>query len=102
MLARSGLASVIDDRIDAEVVLAQGLSARPAPDVLLAACRRLGVTAADTATLTHSPDGVIAGRAAGMTVVAIAAEPRAEVLAGVGPGRVAPSLAALLDRRLLR
>jgi beta-phosphoglucomutase-like phosphatase (HAD superfamily) len=59
------------------------LRPRPAPDLLLAACERLGVPPGAAATFTHNPAGVAAGHVGGLTVIA------------------ADSLAALLDRRIL-
>jgi HAD superfamily hydrolase (TIGR01509 family) len=45
--------------------------AKPAPDVYLEACRRLGVPASDTLALEDSPTGVAAARAAGLAVIAV-------------------------------
>ncbi|HYF27435.1 MAG TPA: HAD family phosphatase [Baekduia sp.] len=44
---------------------------KPAPDLYLAACGRLGVAPADAVGLDDSPPGVAAVRAAGMTVVGV-------------------------------
>ena len=44
---------------------------KPAPDIYLAACERLGVAPADAVALEDSPTGVAAARAAGMTVVGV-------------------------------
>jgi HAD superfamily hydrolase (TIGR01509 family) len=44
---------------------------KPAPDVFLEAARRLGVPAARVAVVEDSENGILAGRAAGMRVVAI-------------------------------
>lgn len=44
---------------------------KPAPDIYLAACERLGVAPADAVGLEDSPTGVAAARAAGMTVVGV-------------------------------
>jgi beta-phosphoglucomutase-like phosphatase (HAD superfamily) len=48
----------------------------------------------------HSPDGVVAGHAAGATVVGIGDEAVAELLAAYGADRLAPALSSLLDPRL--
>jgi hypothetical protein len=90
ILELAGLASVVEERVDADVIRAKGLRSRPAPDLLLAACRRLGVRPEDSVTLTHSAAGIAAGRAAGLTVIAV----------GDGADCVVPSLRALLDPRL--
>ena len=71
MLELAGLATLVEDRVDADVIRAEGLRARPAPDLLLAACRRLGVQPEETVTLTHSAAGVAAGHAAGLTVIGV-------------------------------
>jgi HAD superfamily hydrolase (TIGR01509 family) len=44
---------------------------KPAPDVFLEAARRLGVAAERSAVVEDSANGILAGRAAGMRVVAI-------------------------------
>ena len=43
MLELAGLANLVEERVDADVMHAESLRSRPAPDLLLAACRRLGV-----------------------------------------------------------
>ena len=65
VLELSGLAALIDVRIDAEVMRSECLRSLPAPDVLLAACRRLEVLPAEAATFTCSPAGVAAGTLGG-------------------------------------
>jgi beta-phosphoglucomutase-like phosphatase (HAD superfamily) len=100
MLEQSGLATVVDARIDAEAILLEGLRSRPAPDLLHAACRLLAVDPGAAVALTHSPDGVAGGHAAGLAVIGVAEPPVAELLAGYGAERVVPSLLHLLDPRL--
>jgi HAD superfamily hydrolase (TIGR01509 family) len=95
-----GLTPVIDEVVDGEVARADALRPRPAPDLLLAACRRVGVDPAAAVTLTRTPAGVAAGHAAGLHVIGVGAGKRAELLGGFGAGQVVPSLGALLDRRL--
>ena len=102
MLQLAEISTLVDVRVDAEAIRAEGLRSRPAPDLLLAACRQLDVAPAETIGFAHSPDGVAAGRAAGMTVIGVGVdEPSRERLQGFGPERVVASLGALLDRRLL-
>ena len=58
---------------------------KPAPDVFLEAARRLGVAPERVAVVEDSENGILAGRAAGMRVVAIPNAhfpPGAEALAG--------------------
>jgi beta-phosphoglucomutase-like phosphatase (HAD superfamily) len=100
MLELAGLATLVEDDVDADVIHADGLRARPAPDLLLAACRRLGVQPEETVTFTHSPAGVAAGLAGGLAVIGVGEGTQAETLAGFGSQRVIPSLSALLDRTL--
>jgi HAD superfamily hydrolase (TIGR01509 family) len=100
VLEQAGLATLIDARIDAAVISAEGLRSRPAPDLLLAACRRLGAPAAQTATFTSSPAGVVAGRRAGLLTIGVGEASRRETLAEFGAERVVPSLGELLDPRL--
>ena len=100
MLQLAGLASVVDERVDAEVIRSESLRSRPAPDLLFEACRRLGVHPEQTVTLTHSAAGVAAGHAADMTVIGVGEGEQGELLAGFGADQVVPSLRALLDPRL--
>lgn len=100
MLELAGLAALVEERVDASVIRSEGLRSRPAPDLLLAACRRLSVPPAQAVTLTNSAAGVAAGNAAGLAVVGIAEGAQAEVLQGFGAKRVVPSLTVLLDSRL--
>jgi HAD superfamily hydrolase (TIGR01509 family) len=100
MLELAGLASLVDERVDADVIRAEHLRSRPAPDPLLAACRRLDVRPEQAVTFTHSPAGVAAGKAAGVAVIGIAAGPQGDLLRGFGAERVYSSLSSLLDPRL--
>jgi len=100
MLELAGLAPLIEERVDAASIAADGLRSRPAPDVLLAACRRLDVGPAEAVTLTHSAAGVAAGHAGGLAVIGIADGAHAELLHGFGAERVVASLTDLLDARL--
>jgi beta-phosphoglucomutase-like phosphatase (HAD superfamily) len=100
MLELAGLDTLIEERVDAEVIRAERLRSRPAPDLLLVACGRLGVEPRAVVTLTHSPAGVAAGHAAGIAVIGVGAGEDAELLRGFGAERVVASVAALLDPRL--
>jgi beta-phosphoglucomutase-like phosphatase (HAD superfamily) len=96
ILEQSGLATLVDVRIDAETIRVEGLRSRPAPDVLLTACRLLAVEPSDVVACTCTPDGVVGARAAGLAVVGVGDES----LRWYGAERVAPSLLDLLDSRL--
>jgi HAD superfamily hydrolase (TIGR01509 family) len=100
ILDRAGLAPLIEGRVDAGAISAEGLRSRPTPDMLLAACRRLGVRPEDAVTVTSSPAGVAAGRAGGLAVVAVGVGEHGELMRGFGAERVVPQLSALLDPRL--
>jgi beta-phosphoglucomutase-like phosphatase (HAD superfamily) len=101
VLEQAGLASLVDARIDAAAISAEGLRSRPAPDLLVAACRRLDLTPHDVVTFTSSPAGVVAGRRAGTFTVGVGEGGSAcESLQGFGAERVVSSLSALLDPTL--
>jgi len=102
MLELAGLDTLVEVRVDAEQIKAEHLRSRPAPDLLLAACRRLGVSPGEAVTFAHNADGVAAGHAAGLAVVCVGVdEPARDRLLGFGADRVVCSLATLLDGRLL-
>jgi beta-phosphoglucomutase-like phosphatase (HAD superfamily) len=74
---------------------------KPAPDVFLEAARRLGVPPERCLVVEDSLNGVLAGRAAGMTVVLI---PNPSFLPGEGTAEAADFVIARLadlDPRLL-
>jgi beta-phosphoglucomutase-like phosphatase (HAD superfamily) len=100
MLELAGLATLLEDSVGAEVMRAESLRARPAPDLLVVACRRLGVRPEEAVTFTHSPAGVTAGRAAGLTVVGVADEAQRELLESAGAQQIVSSLTALLSPQL--
>jgi beta-phosphoglucomutase-like phosphatase (HAD superfamily) len=77
ILARAALSQLVDGRVDADVIEADGLQGRPAPDRLLAACRTLGVSPGEAAVFETSGAGVEAGRAAGFRLV-VAVDPDAQ------------------------
>lgn len=64
-LTRTGLWTLFDPHIYGADHVA---NAKPAPDLFLHAARALGVGASDCLVIEDSVNGVIAGRAAGMTV----------------------------------
>jgi beta-phosphoglucomutase-like phosphatase (HAD superfamily) len=100
MLELAGLAALVDDCVDADVIAAEELRSRPAPDLLLAACARVGVRPDEAVTFTQSPEGVAAGHTAGLVVIGVDAGGRGELLHGFGAEVVVPSLGSLLDPRL--
>jgi HAD superfamily hydrolase (TIGR01509 family) len=97
MLELAGLAPLFETWVDADVIRTEAARTPPAPDLLLAACRRLDIRPELAVTFTHRPAGVAAGRAAGMHVIGVG-EGRDEALRrGLGADVVVPSLDALLD-----
>ena len=100
MLELAGLATLVEERVDADVIRAHGLRSRPAPDLLLAACSRLSFRPEETVTFTHSPAGIAAGHAAGIAVIGVGAGEQGELLRDFGAEQVIGSLSSLLDRRL--
>jgi mannitol-1-/sugar-/sorbitol-6-phosphatase len=73
---------------------------KPAPDAYLLAAERIGVDPADCLVLEDAPSGIAAGRAAGMTVWAVATTHEPPALAAAD--RIAdglPELVADLTRR---
>ena len=100
ILERSGLADVIDASVDGDAITAEGLRAKPAPDILLAACRRLGVDPRHAAAFETSPAGIGAARAAGFrTVIAVNRTGAAAVLPD-GADAVITGLAELADHKV--
>jgi beta-phosphoglucomutase-like phosphatase (HAD superfamily) len=100
MLQLAGLAGLVEVCMDAEVIKAESLRVAPAPELVLAACRRLDVDPQHAVTFTHSSAGVVAGRAAGLKPIGVGEGPDAELLRDFGAEQVVPSLSVLLDARL--
>ncbi len=69
MLEKSDLAELVDASVDAGTIAAEHLRDRPAPDTLLAACRKLGVEPQSAAAFETTEAGVAAARAAGFAWV---------------------------------
>lgn len=98
VLAVSGLAGLIDVRVDAIVARELGLAGKPAPDTFLAGARMLGLTAARSAVFEDSLAGVEAGRAGGFRlVVGVDRVDQADLLRAHGADVVVADLAELLE-----
>ncbi|MBX3028988.1 MAG: HAD family phosphatase [Chloroflexi bacterium] len=76
ILEHSGLAGSFD-----AIATGDEVPPKPAPDVYLTACRRLGVAPADAVGLEDSTVGVTAVKAAGLTCIAVPSDPAVEVTA---------------------
>jgi HAD superfamily hydrolase (TIGR01509 family) len=64
-------AARIGDAFDAIVTSDDVERAKPAPDLYLLACQRLGIPPADALALEDSASGIAAAKAAGMTCIAV-------------------------------
>src|SRR5262245_24773572 len=69
LLERAHLARLVDDCVDGTVAADESLERKPAPDMLLAACRKLGVEPGRAAAFETTRDGVRAARAGGFAFV---------------------------------
>src|SRR5207247_519270 len=98
MLELAHLAGLIDTSVDAAVIRSEELQSPPAPDLLLAACRRLGVAPHAAVSFTHNPAGIVGARAAGVTAIGVAAGADADLLQAYGAKRVVAALDGLLER----
>ncbi|MFZ1879607.1 MAG: HAD family hydrolase [Gaiellaceae bacterium] len=100
ILARSSIAELVDESIDGNTMVRERLRSKPAPDVLLAACRHLEVEPTESAAFETTAAGVTAALAAGFAfVVAIAPRSAHGLLCRQGAEIAAPSLHDLLDLR---
>jgi HAD superfamily hydrolase (TIGR01509 family) len=66
-LATAGMADVFEVIVTSDDVE----HAKPAPDIYLLACERLGVAPADAIALEDSASGIAAAKAAGLTVIGV-------------------------------
>ena len=98
---RAHLGTLIDEYVDGNTALAERLRRKPAPDMLLAACRHLDVDPARTVVFETTAGGVDAGRAGGFeVVVAVDRESAAPALRAHGADLVVADLGTLLERQL--
>jgi HAD superfamily hydrolase (TIGR01509 family) len=101
ILERSGLADLIEQRVDGNTIRAEHLRVKPAPDTLLAACRKLGVEPADTVAFETTAAGVSAARAAGFDlVIGVDEGDHGGALRAEGADTVIGGVAELLEHRL--
>lgn len=80
-LDQLGIADIIAESLSTEEI---GGAGKPAPDVYLEVCRRLGADPARSAAIEDAPNGIRSAHAAGLAVVAIPPHfhpPTADVLA---------------------
>lgn len=101
VLERAGLASLVDVRVDGDVLRARQLAAGPTADILLAACELLDVEPERAAAFETSTAGVAAARVAGFgLVVGVDPAGRAAPLHEQGADIVVTSLGVLFERNL--
>jgi beta-phosphoglucomutase family hydrolase len=98
ILERAGLAGLVEERVDGNVIEAELLEAKPAPDTLLFACQRLQVQPAQSVAFETTSAGISAARAAGFRL-AIGVERNGEAggLLGSDADVVVGDLAELLN-----
>jgi beta-phosphoglucomutase-like phosphatase (HAD superfamily) len=101
LLERARLAGLIDAYVDGNTARSEQLRRKPAPDMLLAACRQLGVSPERTAVFETTLDGVEAGRVGKFEmVVAVDQHREARGLEAHGADLVVTDLGELLERQL--
>ncbi|MBX3261013.1 MAG: HAD family phosphatase [Labilithrix sp.] len=79
------------------VVANEGLRGKPAPDIFLAAAERLAVPPEACLAFEDAENGVVAARAAGMTVVGVTTNVAAEALERAGAASTIADFSALPD-----
>jgi beta-phosphoglucomutase-like phosphatase (HAD superfamily) len=99
ILERASLSHLISARVDGDTIVSEALRPRPAPDILLAACRLLDVAPGRAAAFETSAAGVVAARAAGFElVVGVDAAGHAAPFLDEGADLVTTGLHELLER----
>ena len=97
ILERAGLADVVDVRIDGTTLDFESLRPKPAPDMLLAVCRRLGIEPGRAAAFETTTAGISAARTAGVaSAVGVERSGEAELLRASDADRVVADLTELL------
>lgn len=100
ILARAGLSELVDDVVDGELLAREHLRGKPAPDSVLAACRRLAVSPEEVATFETTQAGIVAGHTAQVhRVIGVDRSGRGSHLRE-GADRVVADLAELIDPAL--
>jgi beta-phosphoglucomutase-like phosphatase (HAD superfamily) len=102
MLAQAGLAPLLQGRVDGTAIVAERLHRSPAPDILLAACARLGVEPASAAAFVTSAPAVTAARTAGFRLIVGVDQHGGAALTAAGADLVIGGLAELLDGAVSR
>jgi HAD superfamily hydrolase (TIGR01509 family) len=101
ILERAGLAPLVDCAVDGDAMLREHLRAKPAPDPILAACRRLDVSPEHAAAFETTAAGVEAALAAGTgIVIGIDQFGQAASLRAAGAAPVVSGLGEIIETRL--
>jgi HAD superfamily hydrolase (TIGR01509 family) len=101
ILQRAGLTDLIEVAVDGNTIVAERLRPKPAPDTLLAACRRLGVQPEHAAAFETTLAGVAAASTGGFRlVIAVDEAGHAAEMRERGAQLVIPSLSGLFERNL--
>jgi beta-phosphoglucomutase-like phosphatase (HAD superfamily) len=104
ILERSGLAELVDERIDGTTIAREHLRVKPEPDTLLAACEHLAIQPVHAVAFETTRAGVSAGRLAGFELVvgvdgALGSDPGA-ALRSEGAEVVVHDVGDFLERKL--
>ncbi len=101
LLERAHLSTLIDEVVDGNTARSDQLRRKPAPDMHLAACRRLDVEPEHTALFETTHDGLLAGQAGRFeAVVMVEQDGNAASLRAQGADRVVADLGEILERAL--
>ncbi|MDQ3164846.1 MAG: HAD-IA family hydrolase, partial [Actinomycetota bacterium] len=99
VLEVTGLAPLVELRVDGVTARERSLPGKPAPDTYLAAAADLGVPPSQAAVFEDALSGAQAGRAGGFAlVVGVDRVGQAEALRGAGADVVVQDLDELLDQ----
>ena len=101
LLANARLDGLVDDLVDGSAATELALERKPAPDMLLASCRRLGAVPARTAIFETTIDGIRAARAGAFEyVVGVEHEGEGGTLQGSRPDLVVGDLGEIVEAQL--
>ena len=102
LIDRARLARLVDECVDGRIAAAEALARKPAPDMLLAACRRIGVEADHAAAFETKREGVQAAREGGFGfIVALAGDDDMLALQDRGADVVVSDLGELVEHELV-
>jgi beta-phosphoglucomutase-like phosphatase (HAD superfamily) len=98
VLRYAGIADLVEQQIDGRTLETEALRPKPAPDMLLAACARLGVDPTEAAAFETNPAGITAARAGGLrAAVAVARDENAAAFSASDPDLIVNDLGEMLE-----